>query len=329
MTSSDQLPIFGAETTAEEVATVFSNEIKGKNVLITGTSLKGIGFETARVIAKHANLVIITGYNDERLKISEETLKKDLPSANIRRLTLDLSSLTAVRKAAAEVNAYSEPIHVLINNAAAPVAPFEPTVDGLDLQLATGHVGPFLFTKLIAPKILAAKTATYTPRVVVVSSAAHAMGDIGVDLAYLEKPEAGKYDIHPVYQQTKSANILFASELSRRAKGALDAYSLHPGLIMTNLNMRPETNSLLQNIGLVGEDGTTNDSDFIKWKSIPQGAATTVVAAFDPRLNDKAGAFLNDGVVANEMVAPHSSDPVTAEKLWEVTEKIVGEKFVF
>jgi NAD(P)-dependent dehydrogenase (short-subunit alcohol dehydrogenase family) len=103
-------------------------------VLITGTSLNGIGFETARVLAKHANLVIITGHNSDRLKLSsnlrfngihevvnarlklaEETIKKELPSANIRPLILDLSSLSSVRKAAAEVNALPEPLHVRQN----------------------------------------------------------------------------------------------------------------------------------------------------------------------------------------------------------------------
>ncbi|KAJ7148106.1 hypothetical protein C8R43DRAFT_1129260 [Mycena crocata] len=326
--STSQLPTFGFETTAEEVATVFSDEIKGKNVLITGTSLQGIGFSAALAIAKHANLVIITGYNDERLKLSEEAIKKELPSANIRRLNLDLSSLSAVRKAAAEVNAYSEPIHVLINNAAAPIAPYKSTADGYDLQLATGQLGPFLFTKLIAPKILATKTASYTPRVVIVASAAHGLGDgFGVDLAYLEKPEADKYNLFQLYQQTKSSNILFAKELSKRAKGALNVYSLHPGVILTNLNLKPEANGLLKAFGSVDQDGATNDKNG-KWKTISQGGATTVVAAFDPRLNDKSGAYLDDGVVADESVAAHSSDPVTAEKLWALTEKIVGEKFV-
>ncbi|KAJ7848543.1 hypothetical protein B0H13DRAFT_2674987 [Mycena leptocephala] len=94
------IPAFSFTTTADEVATAFSLEIKGKNVLITGTSLNGIGFEAARVIAKHANLVIITGYNDERLKLSEDAIKKDVPTANIRRLTLDLGSFAGIRKAA-------------------------------------------------------------------------------------------------------------------------------------------------------------------------------------------------------------------------------------
>ncbi|KAJ7213757.1 hypothetical protein C8J57DRAFT_1397547 [Mycena rebaudengoi] len=289
------LPTFGATTTAEEVADVFANEIKGKNVLITGTSLNGIGFETARVIAKYANLVIITGYNDER---SEDittgpfywTDQSVFTSANIRRLTLDLSSLAAVRKSAAEVNAYPEPIHVLIHNAAAPVAPFKLTADNLELQIATGHIGPFLFAKLIAPKILDTKTAKITPRVVVVASDAHKLFNAhGVDLEFFEKPEA--------------------SNLSKRSKGKLGAYSLHPGLIMTNINLADFMGQLLR---LVDKEGNTVNNWFGTWKThyIP-------------------GAYLVDGVDASAGVPQHSSDPVIAKKLWEVTEKIIGEKFIF
>ncbi|KAK7013304.1 short-chain dehydrogenase/reductase family protein [Favolaschia claudopus] len=105
-------PQLGFASTAEEVADAFADRIKGRNVLITGTSINGIGFETAKAIAKYAHLVIITGYNEGRLKLTEEALKKELPGANIRRLILDLSSLAAVRKAAAEVNEYPEPLDV-------------------------------------------------------------------------------------------------------------------------------------------------------------------------------------------------------------------------
>ncbi|KAJ7707063.1 hypothetical protein B0H14DRAFT_3525868 [Mycena olivaceomarginata] len=130
------VPSFSFSTTAEEVAAAFSQEIRGK-IIVTGTSLNGIGFETDRVIAKHANLVIITGYNDERLKLSEDVIKKDVPTANIRCHTLDLSSLASVRKTAAKL-----------------------TVNGLESQIGTDHVGPFLFTKLLAKKLIAAKSSS-------------------------------------------------------------------------------------------------------------------------------------------------------------------------
>ncbi|KAJ7352245.1 hypothetical protein DFH08DRAFT_858327 [Mycena albidolilacea] len=320
-------PTFSFETTANEVGTVFSQEIKGKNVLVTGTSVGGIGVETAKAIARHANLVIITGYNHDRLQLSEETITEEVPTANIRRLTLDLSSLAAVRKAAAEVNAYSEPLHVLIHNAAATVSTFKLTIDNLENQFATDHVGPFLLTKLLAPKLLAAATPTYTPRVIFVSGAGHAFGQ-GVDFATLAHPDPAVYNGVQANQQAKSANILTAIELSRRSQGRINAYSLHPGLILTNLFQREEAIRELQAFDIVNADGQPNTEKF-RWKTIPQGAATTVTAAFDPRLNDKAGAYLDDSNVANESVAVHSSDPANAQRLWAQTEEIIGEKFTF
>jgi len=321
------LPTFSFSTTADEVATVFADEIKGKNVLVTGTSPNGIGFETARVIAKHASLVIITGYNLERLKLSEDAIKRDVPSANIRPLVLDLSSLAAVRKAAAEINAYPEVLHVLIHNASAPFGPFKLTVDKLESQMATDHIGPFLLTKLIAPKLLAAATASYVPRVVFVSSNSHAFTS-GINFDTMVHPDPASYQSFDAYFQAKSANVLMARELSRRSGGRIRAYSLHPGTTYTNIHQKEETIAELQAAGILGADGQPN-TEKMKWKTIPQGAATTVAAAFDTRLNDIPGAYLSDSTEANNEVAAHSSDPVNAEKLWTVTEEIIGEKFVF
>ncbi|KAJ7480657.1 NAD-P-binding protein [Mycena latifolia] len=319
---------FGFHTTAEEVSDVFSSEIKGKNVLITGTSLEGIGFETARVLAKYANLVIITGYNSERLQLSEDAIKKEIPSSNIRKLTLDLSSLAAVRVAAAEVNAYPEPLHVLINNAAAAIAPFKVTVDNLENQMATGHIGSFLFTNLLVPKLLASASATWTPRVIFVSSVAHGF-DNGVDFDTLGKPDPTKYDtIFKPYYETKSANVLTAIELSRRSRGRINAYSLNPGLIFTNITQKDSSREGFQAHGVLDADGNP-DSTVFAWKTIPEGAATTVAAAFDPSLSDKPGAYLDDCQVANDKVAPHSSNPANASRLWEVTEKVIGQSFEF
>ncbi|KAJ7744263.1 hypothetical protein DFH07DRAFT_978606 [Mycena maculata] len=320
-------PTFSFESTADDVATAFSGEIEGKNVLITGTSLNGIGFETALAIAKHANLVVITGYNAERLKLSEDAIKKEVPAANVRRLILDLSSLASVRNAAQEVNAYSEPLHVLINNAAAGMGPFKLTVDGLENQFATDHVGPFLFTKLITSKLFAAASEHYTPRVVFVGSAAHAFGT-GVDFSILAKPDPAKYSASSAYFQAKSANILAATELSKRAKGRLNSYSLHPGIIFTNIAQKEGAQDDLKALGMLYPDGLPNREKF-RWKTLSQGGATTVTAAFDPRLNDTPGAYLDDSKVANNTIAPHTSDPANAEKLWTITEEIIGEKFTF
>ncbi|KAF7364716.1 Short-chain dehydrogenase/reductase family protein [Mycena venus] len=323
------LPTFTPSTTADDVAATFAEQIRGKNVLITGTSINGIGFEAARVLAKYANLVIITGYNSERLRLSEEAIKKDVPSANIRQLILDLSSLAAVRKAAEEVNTYSEPLHVLIHNAAAPgEKKMTLTVDGLERQMAVAQIGPFLLTKLLAPKLLAASSTSYTPRVVMVSSDGHRLGS-GVNLSTVAHPDPEKHTETDGYYQAKSANILFASELTKRAEGRINAYSLHPGVIYTNIHQKEGAKDILTAAGVLTPEGLPNLDVPYEWKTLGQGAATTVAAAFDTRLDAKPGSYLVDSVEANDQIAPHSSDPECAAKLWTITESIVGEQFTF
>ncbi|KAJ6461032.1 hypothetical protein C8R45DRAFT_1029019 [Mycena sanguinolenta] len=325
------MPPFTPTTTGDEVATALAREINGKNVLITGSSsINGLGFETAQTIAKYANLVIITGYNTDRLKLAQDALEKKIPGANIRPLVLNLASLAAVRQAAAEVNAYPEQIDILINNAASPICPFTLTTDGFEQQIATDHLGPFLFTALIMPKILAAQTASYTPRVIYVASGAHAWGS-GVNLAEMEHPNQGKYDGTQAYGQAKSANILTARELTRRAGGRVHAYSLTPGAIVTNFVLT----SLLQNEdkrpelvaqGVITEDGKPGLNPSLPWKTLAQGVATIIAAAFDPSLNDKPGCYLAHSTESDDAVAPHSSNSDTAEKLWELSERLVGMK---
>ncbi|KAJ6453109.1 NAD-P-binding protein [Mycena sanguinolenta] len=289
---------------------------------------KGIGFEAARVIAKYANLVIITGYNSERLQLSEDAIKKDVPSANIRQLVLDLTSLTSVRKAAAEVNAYAEPLHVLIHNAAATgdADGLKLTVDGFERQITAAQFSPFLLTKLIAPKLLATHSASFTPRAVMVSSIGHMNGVMDFDT--MAHPDPAKFDPGARYDMTKSCNILFAAELTRRAKGKLNGYSLHPGLINTNIVQLEGNKAVLIEKGVLKADGSLN-MDSIPWKTIPEGAATTVAAAFDTRLDATPGAYLVDCVAANSLIAPHASNQENANKLWTYTEDILGDKFTF
>ncbi|KAF7299921.1 Short-chain dehydrogenase/reductase family protein [Mycena chlorophos] len=323
------LPTFHARSTADEVVEAFASDIKSKNVLVTGTSLNGIGFETARAIAKYANLVVITGYNEERLQLSKDAILKIHPAANVRTLLLDLSSFAAVRKAAAEVNAYPETLHVLINNAMPTSGVYSLTEDNIEIQMAGGHIGPFLFTNLLLPKMLAADPSISgsLPRVVFVSSIGHRQHN-GVPIDYKDEFLRGKPGLTPLvrYGQVKSANVLTARQLARRGRGRLEAFSLHPGGIWTNVfdgGLYPE----LKAVGLVNDDGSRNEDFPGGWKTLSQGAATTLIAAFDPRISEHSGAYLDDSVVAEDKCAPHSADMTRARKLWELTEDVIGEKF--
>ncbi|KAK7050520.1 hypothetical protein R3P38DRAFT_3173996 [Favolaschia claudopus] len=120
-----------------------------------------------------------------------------------------------------------------------------------------------------------------------------------------------------------------AIELSKRSQGKINAYSLHPGVINTNLMHKGVVPEGLKQSALFDADEKPHDNDTFRWKTIPQGAATTITAAFDRSLNDKPGAYLDNSAVANETIAPHASDPASTEKLWSVTEKIIGETFTF
>ncbi|KAJ7141129.1 hypothetical protein C8R44DRAFT_866777 [Mycena epipterygia] len=197
-------------------------------------------------------------------------------------------------------------------------------------QLAVNHIAPFLLTKLVLPKLLAAGTAGSMPRVVYVASTAHREFSAGwiKDFKMLEHPVAENYAPLTTYAQSKSADILTAIELSKRSQGKINAHSLHPGDIVTNIIQKDGNKAVLLAAGILTADGLPN-KEIREWETIAQGAATTVAAAFDTRLDDKPGAFLCDCVEANEKVVPHSSDPANAEKLSTITEQLIGEKFTF
>nr|GAT61370.1 short-chain dehydrogenase/reductase family protein [Mycena chlorophos] len=298
--------------------------VSGTIVLITGTSLKGLGFTTAQAFAKNAGLVIITGRSLAKLKETETALKAEFPSAKIRPLVLDLASRASVRKAAAEVNAYPEPLHILIHNAATIIGPFALNEDKLESQFSSDHVSPFLLTKLLAPKLLASATPAFAPRVIFVSSIAHTFEPINWETA--AKPDESKYAPISAYAQAKVANVLAAKELTRRSNGKIQSFSLHPGAIATG--EAPETVATLKEIGIYTADGKPNSEKF-DWKTREEGSATTIAAAVDPNLEGKGGAYLVDSVLAEDQVSAFAADPANAKKLWDLTEELLGEKFTF
>ncbi|KAF7302795.1 Short-chain dehydrogenase/reductase family protein [Mycena kentingensis (nom. inval.)] len=322
--SNMSFPIFNFNSTAEDVASAFAEQIKGKTVLVTGTALTSIGFTTARAIAQYAGLVIVTGRSADRLKLVKKAIESELPSARIRPLVLDLSSQAAVRKAAAEVNAYAEPLDVLIHNAAAEMGSFVLTEDGVESQFAAAQVSPFLFTKLVLPKLLASPH----PRVIFVSSVAHTFGTIE-DWDVLLHPARHEKAYTPMgaYAHAKIANVLMAKELTKRSGGRVQSFSLHPGAIHTSADQNPGTMKTLQDAGIYTADGKPNPEK-MQWKTRNEGAATTIAAAFDPRLEGKGGAYLCDSALADDQVSEFASNMANAKKLWDVTEEILGEKFV-
>ncbi|KAG2177062.1 hypothetical protein INT43_007718 [Umbelopsis isabellina] len=314
---------FGETTTADEAASFYANEIKGKIVLITGCTWGGLGAEAARAIAKHdPKLLILAGRKQEALDDTVQKIKEESPEANLRTLIIDLASLESVKKAAAEVNQYSEPIDVLINNSGIMATPYHTTIDGFEGQFGTNHLGPFVFTNLILPRILASSSR----RIVNVSSGLSSLSDIRFDDPFFKNGET--YYKWLAYGQSKTANILFARELAKRygSKG-LVAFSLHPGVIQTNLfrDVKPEE---MQG-PYYDAWGQELDMSLVDFKNLAQGASTHIVAAFDLSIKNNSGSYLSSCKIAEDhpWLKPYAKNDEDAKKLWALSEQLVAQQF--
>ncbi|EFW98727.1 short chain dehydrogenase reductase [Grosmannia clavigera kw1407] len=285
---------FGFDTKVDEVASAFKDAIRGKTVLITGCSPNGLGSESARAIAAHdPQLLILAGRSRAKLEQTEAALKQQSPRASVRLLELDLASLASVRQAADVVNQYSEHIDVLINNAGIMATPFSKTVDGLESQFGTNHIGHFLFTNLILPKILAAGEGA---RIVNVSSLGHLLGPVRYDDSNFEK---GDYNRWAAYGQSKTANILFSVALADRLKArGLLSFSLDPGAS--------------------AETGISREIELDELKEL--GEQNLI----DPPHNN--GDYLCDCQIT-KVTAPWAIGRDNADKLWALSESIVREQF--
>jgi len=203
----------------------------GRTVVVTGTTLGGLGHHTALELARRGARVVLAGRNPDRLRETSDTIRAEVPAADLEQLEVDLAALGSVRRAAEAATAYG-PIDLLVNNAGVMGISRQTTSDGLDLQLATNHFGPFLLTGLLAPQLLASHDA----RVVTVSSNMHRFAR----RAPLDDPRVhrGRYATWHVYSQTKLANLLFTYELDLRARTMelpLKALAAHPGFAGTHL----------------------------------------------------------------------------------------------
>ncbi|KAF2727426.1 NAD(P)-binding protein [Polyplosphaeria fusca] len=315
-------PAFGFETTAEEVAEAHKAEIPGKTILITGVSPNGLGSYTAKVLAMHdPKLLILASRTLSNLEAAQKEIADVAPSAATRLLELDLGSIAKVREAGQKVGSWDDvpKIDILINNAGIMSTPWALSPDGIESQFATNHIGHFLFTNLLMDKIVAAKG-----RIVNLSSAGHRFGPVRFEDWNFK--DGTEYQPDAAYGQAKSANILHAISLAEKLQSkGVTAYSVHPGGIATNL-ARSVPIEVLQKKGILDEDGNLNKNAPFKFKSHTQGTATTIAAALDPNIADRSGAYLADCKVDHgEVWEKWAQGQDNAEKLWALSEKLVGE----
>jgi NAD(P)-dependent dehydrogenase (short-subunit alcohol dehydrogenase family) len=344
---------FGAETEASTVAEAFSSQIANKVILITGVNAGGIGGSTTEALAAHSpKLLILSGRSQNKVEEVIAKVKLLHPDINCRYLHLDLSSQRSVRAAAKEVLSYSDvpQIDILINNAGVMNIP-ERTLseDGIEMQFATNHIGHFLFTNLIVSKLIASSkgSAKGATRIVNVSSRGVRFSPVrfsdlnftkSVDqLPESERPDlatmktsffdidmTGAYHGMVAYGQSKTANVLFSLSLTERlyAQHGIMSFGLHPGGILTELGRHSDPATMEAALDRYRSMGMV-------FKTLAAGAATTLVAALDPKLppadKDGKGVYMEDCQIAE--TKSWATDPVAAEKLWSVSEELVGEKF--
>lgn len=313
---------FGAQSTTEEV--LEGIDLTGKRVLVTGVSA-GLGIETARALVAHGADVVGAARNLAKAEAATAPVRaaSDAGGGTFEVVELDLASLASVRACADRLNADGRPFDIIIANAGIMATPFAKTADGFESQFGTNHLGHFLLVNRIAPLVADGG------RVVILSSGGHQNSDVDLDDPNFEH---APYDPWRAYGRSKTANILFAVELDRRLRDrGIRACALMPGAIQTELGryLTPEAISTLQE--LVKASGVTR----LEYKSVPQGAATSVWAAAVADADTIGGQYCEDcqiaevaagpGVVSG--VRPYALDPENARNLWTLSENMVGEQF--
>lgn len=292
---------------------------RGKTALVTGAA--GLGFETARELARAGAHVIMASRNPDRGAEAVARIQSEIPSASIRFEAVDLGSLASVSALAARVRGQIGGLDVLVNNAGVMTPPRRmETTDGFELQFGTNYLSHYALTGLLLPLLVNAGQA----RVVTLSSIAARGGRI--DFSDLQARR--RYRPMPVYAQSKLACLMFARELHRRsieAAWGLTSIAAHPGVSRTGL--------LYNTPG--GPSGLRRTMRGLLWfmfQPVPRGALPTLYAATSPGV-EGGGYYGPDGLAelngfpAKARVPSPARDASACERLWTVSEDLTGVRF--
>ncbi|XP_071686210.1 short-chain dehydrogenase TIC 32, chloroplastic-like isoform X3 [Rutidosis leptorrhynchoides] len=305
---------FSQYSTAEQVTNGI--DASGLTAIVTGGS-SGIGRETARVLALRGAHVVMGVRNLAAGKQVQEEIVKEIPTAKVDAMELDLNSMASVRKFASDFNSTGQSLNLLINNAGIMMTPFLLSKDNIELQFATNHLGHFLLTHLLLDNMK--KTASKSKkegRIVNLSSEAHRITypeGIRFDKINVEK----EYSKYQAYGQSKLANILHANELTRHFKEEgveITANSLHPGVIQTNLFRHIFTPPTFA-------EGFVKKLSSCFMKNVEQGAATTCYVALHPQVKGVSGAYFSDSNLAK--TTEQAKDMDLAKRLWDFSMNLI------
>ncbi|OLT30209.1 oxidoreductase [Actinomadura sp. CNU-125] len=312
---------FTASSNADEV--LRGADLSGIRAIVTGAS-SGLGIETARVLASAGAEVTLAVRNTTAGETVAETIGKSTGGIRPRVVRLDLADRASVTRF---VDVWTGPLHLLINNAGVITGALERTREGWELQFATNHLGHFALAAGLHDALARGASDRDGARIVSVSSTAHMRSGIDFDDLHFERRD---YDPQIAYSQSKTANSLFAVEATRLwASDGIVANAVNPGGIATGLqrNFTPEQKSSLDAAEAAG---------VFTYKTVEQGAATSIVAAVAPEFAHSGGHYLDDAqeayTVPNDTdLAQHphgvkewALDPAIAKRLWTVSTDLLS-----
>jgi NAD(P)-dependent dehydrogenase (short-subunit alcohol dehydrogenase family) len=321
---------FGAKSTTVDV--LAGTDLKGKRVLVTGVSA-GLGVETARALVAHGADVVGAARDLEKAKRATTEVSKaaEETGASFELVELDLASLKSVRAAADKLLADGRLFDVIIANAGVMATPLGKTEDGFETQFGTNHLGHFVFVNRIA------KLIKDGGRLVNLSSSGHRFSNVDLNDPNFETTS---YEPFVSYGRSKTANILFAIEFDRRHRDrGVRATAVHPGGIMTELARHMPDGAIEGMVQQIQDQRAAAGEPPYEFKSIPQGAATSVWAGVVASSDEVGGKYCEDCQIgelipAESQLSPISKgvrgyalDPENAKALWRKSEEMVGETF--
>jgi NAD(P)-dependent dehydrogenase (short-subunit alcohol dehydrogenase family) len=326
----NMVDVFGAASTTDEV--LYGRNLQGKRILVTGVSA-GLGIETARSLAAHGGHVVGAARDLKKAEAATAQVSRDAATAggSFELVALDLASLKSVRAGADALLAKGQCFDVVIANAGVMATPFGHTADGFETQFGTNHLGHFVLINRIAPLLRKGS------RLINLSSAGHRLSNVDLDDPNFERTP---YEPFAAYGRSKTANILFAVAFDRRHLGrSVRAAAVHPGVIETELARYVDPDRLQALRNQISKERAAEGKGPFEWKTVPQGAATSVWAAAVAPAEEIGGKYcenchvgevLADSVTIDGVsggVRGYALDPNNAEALWKKSEEMVGEKF--
>ncbi len=329
MTNILEATSLGASSTTDDVLSGVN--LKGKRILVTGVSA-GLGVETARSLAAHGAQVVGAARDLNKAKAATGQVRKDAAAngGSLELVELDLANVKSVRACADRLRAKGEPFDGVIANAGVMATPFGHTADGFETQFGTNHLGHFVLVNRIASLIRDGG------RLINLSSAGHRYANVNLNDPNFERTP---YDPLVAYGRSKTANILFAVAFDKRHRDrGVRAAAVHPGGIQTELGRYQDPSRIEKMIDQINQQRASQGKGPFQWKTIPQGAATSVWAAVVASAGEIGGQYCEDCHVGhivpddlpvgiNEGVRGYALDPNNAEALWKKSEELVGESF--